>query len=630
MGEGTRLLDGIQCPADLKALSLEQLEQLAAEIRAQLISTVSSTGGHLAPNLGVVELTLGIYRALNCPGDIVTFDVGHQSYVHKLITGRLGCFDTLRCYEGISGFPNRNESEYDLFGSGHASDSVSISLGYALARDARGGDEEVVCVIGDGSMTGGMAWEALNHLGHLQTRMIVVLNDNEMSISKNVGALASYLGRARLNKRYTESRDSFQARLESSKFGTLVAQAGKTLKESLKTLVVPGMLFEELGVSYVGPIDGHDFEQVESAIKAARATDGPVVIHAVTQKGRGFDPAMENPTAFHGIGAFDPDSGEVEKKPGALQYTKVFSQALIKEAASDKRIMAITAAMAPGTGLDAFALEYPDRFFDVGIAEEHAVGMAAGLSLGGQVPVCAIYSTFLQRAYDQMIGDVALQGAHVVFAVDRGGFVGDDGPTHHGVFDLSYLRTIPTMQILAPSNEAELVHALHTAIRLDGPVAVRYPRGAGRGREIPDTAEILPYGKAIVLSHDENARVALVAVGRMVEQAELAADKLRAAGVSVVVVDARWVKPIDEELFATLGDECELVVTVEENTVRGGFGAAVLEFFSASRITTPVLVCAVPDAFSTHGSMDQLIIDAQLDGATLASRILERLGHVKP
>lgn len=627
MSDQRSILDTIGCPSDLKKLSREELEQLAAEIRRRLIATVSRTGGHLAPNLGVVELTLGIYRALDCPGDVVTFDVGHQSYVHKLITGRCDCFDSLRCYQGISGFPNRNESEYDLFGSGHASDSVSISLGYALARDARGGNEEVVCMIGDGSMTGGMAWEALNHLGHLGTRMIVVLNDNEMSISKNVGALASYLGRARLDKRYTKSRDTFQAKLEQSKIGYTIAQAGKTLKESIKTLVVPGMLFEELGLSYVGPIDGHDLEQVESAIRAARNTDGPVVIHAVTQKGRGFDPAIQDPTAFHGIAPFDPESGEVDKTAGApLAYTKIFSQAIVTEAERDERIVAITAAMAPGTGLDAFAQRFPDRFFDVGIAEEHAVGLAAGLAFGGKIPVCAIYSTFLQRAYDQIIGDVALQGAHVVFAIDRGGFVGDDGPTHHGVFDLSYLRTIPTMQILAPSNEAELVNALHTAINLDGPVAVRYPRGAALGVAVPDEPKMLPYGRGVVLSEDATSDVALIAVGRMVENAREAASLLRAQSIGCTVVDARWVKPLDSELITSLSRTHKLVVTVEENTIRGGFGAGVLEELSVTNPLAQVLIMGVPDEFAKHGSMEQLIVDAKLDSTSIAERIIQRLG----
>ena len=625
-----RIIDHIETPHDLKVLTDDELTTLAAEIRTKLIETTAKTGGHLAPNLGVVELTLGIYRALDVPPDIVTFDVGHQAYVHKLLTGRRDDFATLRTYGGLSGFPSRFESEYDLFGTGHASDSISVSLGYSLALQAAGRPGIVACVIGDGAIAGGMAFEGLTTLGDLQVPMVVVLNDNEMSISRNVGALASYLGQLRLDRRYTTPRDVFQERLERSTWGSRLAQVGKRAKESVKQLVVPGMLFEELGLAYVGPIDGHDIGQVEAAVAKAKESGGPVVIHAVTMKGKGYAPAEEDPTIFHGISPFDSDTGVAIKHNGAPpNYTNVFAQAMVELGHVDERIHAITAAMAPGTGLDKFAAVHPERFWDMGITEGHTVGFAAGLALGGIVPVCAIYSTFLQRAFDQIIGDVALQRAHVVFALDRGGFVGDDGPTHHGVFDLSYLRAIPTMQILAPSDEAELVAALRTAVEAEGPIALRYPRGPGEGVAIPayDEAEVWPYAKMRPLQTPDEARVALVAVGRMVARAKEAARLLAEEGIGCSVIDARWVKPLDEEGLLGLAADHALVVTVEENTERGGFGAAVLELFAREGVAVDTLVCAIPDQFAAQGTMDQLIADAGLDGASLARCISERLNH---
>lgn len=623
-----RILDTIHCPGDLKALDNQQLEVLAAEIRRELVDSVSQTGGHLAPNLGVVELTLGIYRSLDCPRDQVAFDVGHQSYIQKLITGRCSSFSSLRTHGGISGFPKRSESEYDLFGSGHASDSISIATGVAAARDAKGEDYEVVAVIGDGSLTGGMAWEALNHLGHTQSRVIVILNDNEMSISRNVGALASYLGRIRLNKRYWGLRESLQTRLEQSGMvGQTLSNAGKTLKDSFKQLMVPGMLFEEMGLRYVGPIDGHDIAQVQAAIQSAKGADGPVLIHAVTEKGKGYTPAEEQPMAFHGISPFDPTTGKVAPSSKPASYTSVFANALIAEAQRNPRIHAITAAMAPGTGLDKFAHHFPERFHDVGIAEEHAVAFAAGLAFGGEMPVVAIYSTFLQRAYDQVMGDVALQGAHVVFALDRGGFVGEDGPTHHGLYDLSYLRTVPTMRIMAPRNEAELVDALHTALELDGPVALRYPRGASEGVEMPEHPRSWEVGKGVTLR--EGSDVALLAVGRMANTSLQAAELLRAKGIEASVIDMRWVKPLDEETIIAAARSHKLLVTVEENTVRGGFGAGVLEVLSAHNVQTPTCVLGTPDEFTTQGTMDELLAQYGLDGAGIALSVEERFAIVE-
>ena len=622
-----RILDTIEAPCDVKALNGAQLAQLADEIRAELVDTVSQTGGHLAPNLGVVELTLGIHRALDCPTDRIIFDVGHQSYVHKLLTGRLERFSTLRQYGGMCGFPKRSESPYDAFDTGHASDSLSVAMGLALARDARGTDETVVAVIGDGSLTGGMAFEALNHIGHLGTPLVIVLNDNEMSISQNVGALASYLARVRLDRRYTRLRDGVETKLGSTAIGRIMVEAGEAVKGSFKQLVVPGMLFEELGVKYVGPIDGHDVTQVQFAVEAAKAAGGPVIIHAVTRKGSGYGHAEDSPDAFHGIAPFSVETGKAHKKIDApVSFTEAFSAALVGEAARDERIVAITAAMPVGTGLDVFAERYPERFYDVGIAEEHAVGMAAGLALGGMLPVVAVYSTFMQRAYDQMIMDVALQNLHVVFCLDRAGLVGEDGPTHHGVFDLTYLRSIPNMMVLAPADEVELADALHTALQSDGPVAIRYPRGAGSGLEMPTEPQVWAAARAEV--RREGTDVALLAVGRMVITAQNAAELLSEKGVSASVVNARWIKPLDIEMVSNAAESHRLVVTVEENTSIGGFGSAVCEALADLDIRVPVLRLAVPDCFVTHGAMNRLLSDVGLTADSVSATVQGRLAEI--
>ena len=623
-----RILDSIAAPCDVKKLDGVQLVRLCDEIREELISTVSVTGGHLAPNLGVVELTIGIHRALNCPEDRIIFDVGHQSYVHKLLTGRLERFSTLRQYGGLCGFPKRAESPYDAFDTGHASDSLSVALGMARARDARGGDETILAVIGDGAMTGGMAFEALNHIGHLGTPLVIVLNDNEMSISENVGALASYLARVRLDPRYRRLRDEVEARLASHPIGRVMVDAGEAVKDSVKQLLVPGMLFEELGVKYVGPIDGHDISQVQSAVERAKIADGPVIIHAVTRKGSGYRPAEESPDAFHGIGPFCIETGEVRPSTStAISFTEAFSRSLIAEAALDERIVAITAAMPTGTGLDRFADVYPERFYDVGIAEEHAVGMAAGLAVGGMLPVVAVYSTFMQRAFDQMIMDVALQNLHVVFCLDRAGLVGEDGPSHHGVFDLTYLRAIPNMTVLAPADEAELADALHTALAADGPVAIRYPRGAGSGVELPETAQVWEPGRAQVRRKGDD--VCLLAAGRMVGVAEKAAVLLEASGVSASVVSARWIKPLDLETVSWAAASHALVVTIEENTSIGGFGSAVCEALADLGILAPVLRLSVPDCFVPHGAMGKLLADVGLTPDGVCAAVLGRLRDVR-
>ena len=618
-----RILDSIEAPCDVRGLSSEQLARLAAEIREELVSTVSRTGGHLAPNLGVVELTLGIHRALECPTDRILFDVGHQSYVHKLLTGRRDRFSTLRQYGGVCGFPKRSESPFDSFDAGHASDSLSVALGMALARDARGTDEAIVAVIGDGSMTGGMAFEALNHVGHLGTRLVIVLNDNEMSISENVGALASYLARVRLDPRYQRLRDGVESRLSSIPLGKAMVDAGEAVKESVKQLLVPGMLFEELGLKYVGPIDGHDIEQVESAVAAAKRTDGPVIIHAVTRKGAGYEHAEMSPDAFHGIGPFSVETGCANGSCGPISYTEAFSRALVEAAGQDERIVALTAAMPSGTGLDRFAELFPDRFYDVGIAEEHAVGLAAGLAVGGRLPVVAIYSTFLQRAYDQMIMDVALQGLHVVFCVDRAGLVGEDGPTHHGVFDLTYLRSIPGLAVIAPADEFELADALRTALKMDGPVAIRYPRGAGRGAPFSDA---VPWDIGRAEERVPGEDVGVLAIGRMVGVCEEAATLLSDAGVSARVLNMRWVKPLDSAAVADAAGRHRMLVTVEENTSCGGFGSAVLETLSDAGLTVPVLRLSVPDCFVTHGAMSTLLDDVGLTPEKVCEAVLDRLG----
>ena len=617
-----RILDSIQAPCDIKGLDETQLAELAHEIRETLVGTVAATGGHLAPNLGVVELTLGLHRALDCPSDKIVWDVGHQAYVHKLLTGRRDDFASLRTYGGVCGFPKRSESEFDVHDAGHASNSISVALGMAAARDLAGTNEHVVAVIGDGSLTGGMALEALNHAGHLGTRLIIMLNDNEMSIAPNVGALSSYLARIRLDRRYRRLRDDVESVLGKTKLGAAMVAAGEAAKESVKQLLVPGMFFEELGIKYVGPIDGHDITQVETAVRIAKLADGPVIIHAVTRKGMGYVHAENRPDTFHGISPFSVETGEANGS-GKRSFTDVFGSALIEEARADERIVAITAAMPAGTGLQRFADTFPDRFFDVGIAEQHAVGLASGLAHGGRVPVVAIYSTFLQRAYDQVIMDVALQGLHVVFCLDRAGLVGEDGPTHHGVFDLSYLRAVPDLAIMAPSDEEELVHMLHTALAFDGPVAIRYPRGSGSGAQIPAVPQVLPTAQSIVRREGDD--VAVLAIGRMVGVAEQAAEQLAAGGISVRVVDMRWVKPLDRDAIVRAA-ACRLVVTIEDNTRAGGFGSGVLEVLAAEGLQVPVLPLGIPDCFVTHGSMAQLFAEVGLVPGDVAEAIRSALG----
>lgn len=629
--ESHRILDMISSPADLKLLTNEELSILAREIREQIITTTSNTGGHVAPSLGVVELILACHCVLDCPHDKLLFDVGHQSYAHKIVTGRLRDFDTLRQFGGMSGFPKASESVYDVHPSGHASDSISVALGLAMARDLRGSDEKIVSIIGDASLSGGMAFEALNHVGQLQTPMVVILNDNEMSISRNVGALARYLGEKRASREYTRARDSVQSALEASgPLGRGLVDLGRNAKDSFKQMVIPGeMLFEKLGIVCTAPIDGHDIAALKRTLRVCLEAESPTLMHVVTKKGKGYVPAEENPSKFHGIGPYDIGSGEVKKSSSAApKYTSVFGKAIVAEAALDEDIVAITAAMKDGTGLAEFAEEYPKRFIDTGIAEEHAVALASGLSLGGKKPVVCLYSTFMQRAIDQLIINNALAETNVVFCLDRAGLVGDDGPTHHGVFDIAYCRMVPGMRMMAPSDEAELVHMLHTALKLGGLVALRWPRGEARGVELPTEPKLLEAGKSRTTR--EGSDVAILAFGRMVQEAESASDILSGEGISVRVVDMRWVKPFDEDAVRKAAEECRLVVTAEEGVIEGGVGEGIAEALASNppKGMPPVVTLGIPDKFIEQGKVSQLHHELGIDAEGIAARIRQKLAEL--
>ena len=616
-----RILDAISSPADLKVLDNDELAILAREIRQEIVATTSVTGGHVASSLGAVDIIVALESLLDMPRDRVVFDVGHQAYAHKLLTGRREAFKTLRTYGGISGFTKPHESPYDVHYSGHASDSLSIATGLAKARQLKGTDEKVVALIGDASLAGGMAFEALNYMGNEQLPLVIILNDNEMSISRNVGALMKHLGNIRANGHYREAREGLQEAMES---GGPVARSllslGKKMKESFKQMVIPDtMIFEALGIVCTHPVDGHNIAELRSILSLVLEMDGPALVHVVTRKGEGYEPARRDPERFHGTGPYDIASGEAVKKAAAAPtYTEVFGRAISAEAARDEDVVAITAAMGGGTGLKGFAAEFPERFVDVGIAEEQAVGLAAGLSCGGKKPVVALYSTFMQRAVDQMIIDCALPAENVVFALDRAGLVGDDGPTHHGVFDMVYMRMVPHLRVLAPSDEAELVRALHTALALPGPVALRYPRGAAEGVPVPEEPEILEVGKARTVREGDD--VALLAFGRMVGCARAAAELLAAEGIEARVVDMRWVKPLDEEAIAAAA-ATRLVVTVEEGVIAGGAGQGVLEVLARHGATVPAVTLGIPDRFVGQGPVGQLFADVGLDGSGIAATV---------
>ncbi len=622
----TSILQQIQCPADLRGLSDRQIGQLAAEIRQYMIDTVSRTGGHLAPNLGVVELTIAIHLALDCPRDKVIWDVGHQSYVHKLLTGRRSVFSSLRQQGGISGFPRPEESPYDCFATGHSSTSISAALGMARARDLAGDDYTVLAVIGDGSFASGMAFEAMNDAGHANTPLIVILNDNEMSISRSVGGLASYLGSVRANpwRRQLRSRVQ-QAVLSIPVIGRALRAFGHSIKRSVKSLILRGMLFEELGFMYIGPIDGHNVRAVRRAIEDARQAGGPVLIHVITRKGLGYAPAEANPARFHGTGPFDVRTGEAapdERK----SFTSHFSDFMVRAGAADHRVVAITAAMADGTGLRAFSQRFPDRFFDVGIAEQHAVTMAAGMAVGGRRPVVAVYSTFLQRAYDQALHDVALGRLPVVFAIDRAGIVGEDGYTHQGSFDVAFMRHIPGMTVMAPKDEAELYGMLQAALEHQAPCAVRYPRSAAPGAGVQYPTDPVEMGRAEVMR--DGRHCAIFALGPMVYPALEAGRILSARGVSCAVVNARFVKPLDTSILAQYASSTGMIITCEDAALSGGLGSAVLEALAdAGMGDVRVVRLGIPDRFIEHGRRDDILAQLGLDSRGIAATVLRALSE---
>jgi 1-deoxy-D-xylulose-5-phosphate synthase len=610
----TPLLDRIASPADLRRLPNSDLPALAAEIRRELIDIVTRNGGHLGASLGAVELAIALHWVFQSPRDRIVWDVGHQAYTHKLLTGRRERFTTIRKEGGLSGFLSRDESEHDAFGAGHASTSISAALGMAIAFALSGQtDRRVVAVIGDGALTGGIAFEALNNAGFLDLPFIVILNDNEMSIAPNVGAISSYLDRVRTDPRYHQAKDEIARITERLPQGDLLVELGKRWKDSLKEFIYHAMIWEELGFTYMGPVDGHDLRALIEALRQAAKVSGPVFLHVVTEKGRGFPAAATDRERGHAVSAPSAPGAP----PAPPKYQDVFAQTVIELAAHDPRIVAITAAMPTGTSLAKFQAVYPDRFFDVGIAEQHAVTFAAGLAAEGMRPVVGIYSTFLQRAYDQIIHDVCLQRLPVLFALDRAGFAGDDGRTHHGVFDLSYLRCLPNMTIMAPKDENELRHMLTTALRkIDGPVAIRYPRGAGVGVPLTEPLHALPVARGEVIRQGED--VAILAVGSMVLPAERAADLLGAEGIAATIVNARFVKPLDERLILDLAARTGALVTVEENVRAGGFGSAVLELFDREAMSVPTRVLAVPDRVFEHASQARLREQAGLTPTHIA------------
>lgn len=618
-------LEKIQSPSDIKQLSTQELKELAYEIRERLIKVTAATGGHLAPNLGVVELTLAMHYVFDSPKDKFIWDVGHQAYVHKLLTGRNERFDSLRQFGGISGFPKRKESAHDLFGVGHASTSISSATGFAIARDLKKEEGEVVAVIGDGALTGGMVYEALNHAGHLGLNMTVILNDNDMSIDNSVGSMSKYLTKVRTEPGYTKAKQELEGLLKKiPSVGNKVFDVAERFKDSFRNALVPGAFFEELGFKYFGPINGHKLPELISVLENSKTFDRPVLIHVITTKGKGYLPAENRPDKFHGTGAFDIKTGEQLAKKKAVSYTDVFAKTLIALGEKDRTVVGITAAMGSGTGIDKFASVFPDRAFDVGIAEEHAVTMASSLALEGMKPFVAIYSTFLQRSFDQLIHDVALQSSPVVFALDRGGLVGEDGPTHHGVFDYSYLRMIPNMTVMAPKDENELQHMLYSATTYGCPVAVRYPRGAGKGAFMESTFQKLERGKAEVLSYGED--ILLIAVGSMVYPAVNIAKKLEEEGRSVCVINARFVKPLDKDLLLEKIRDCKYIVTLEENVLAGGFGSAVLEMMTENALFDKKVRCiGIPDEFVTQGSIDILKEQLDLDEEGILEQIKQDL-----
>ena len=610
------ILDKIQKENDIKKIDPKDYKQLAEEIRSFLIEKISENGGHLGSNLGTVELTMALHLVLDLPEDKIIWDVGHQSYTHKLLTGRRDGFDTLRKFGGMSGFPKRKESRCDAFDTGHSSTSISAGLGLVKARDIQHKDYKVVSVIGDGSLTGGMAYEALNNASRMGSNFIIVLNDNNMSIAENIGGISNYLNGIRTNQKYLELKDSIYYGLkDGSKKSQKVVRSIQNVKNSIKQLVIPGMFFEDMGITYLGPVDGHDIRALKKVLNEAKSVKNAVLVHVLTQKGKGYEPARKHPSRFHGAEPFDIETGIPKKQKELATYTDVFATVVNKLAEKDDRIVAITAAMPDGTGLKRFSIKYPDRFFDVGIAEEHAVTFAAGLAAGGLKPIVAIYSSFLQRAYDQIIHDVCIQNLPVVFAIDRAGLVGSDGETHQGIFDLSYLSGIPNMHIMAPKNKWELSDMLKFAVDFDGPIAVRYPRGVACDSMKEQRAPI-EYGRAELLKKGKD--IALLAVGSMVQTALFVDELLQREGIDATIVNARFVKPIDTDMVDTLLKDHRMIVTMEENVLCGGFGEHVLSYVQQTYPGIRVLPVALPDSYVEHGNVALRILHQLHKGAPAA------------
>ena len=611
------LLESIDFPAQLRALDRKQLPQLAEELRAFLIDSVSRTGGHLSSNLGVVELTIALHYVYNTPDDRLVWDVGHQTYPHKILTGRRTGMASLRQGGGLAGFPRRSESEYDDFGAGHSSTSISAALGMAVAAQQTGSDRRAVAIIGDGAMSAGMAFEALNNAGAMDANLLVILNDNDMSISPPVGALNNYLAKLLSGRMYNTMRRGTEKVLGVA---PPILELAKRAEEHVKGMVTPSTLFEEFGFNYIGPVNGHDLDVLVSTLTNIRALEGPQFLHVITQKGHGYQPAEDNPGKYHGVGKFDPENGEAIGSTGRKTYTQVFGEWLVDMARQDERLIGITPAMCDGSGLNAFQEQFPDRYFDVGIAEQHALTFAAGMACDGLKPVVAIYSTFLQRAYDQLIHDIALQNLPVLLAIDRAGLVGADGPTHAGSFDISYLRCIPNMLVMTPSDENECRQMLYTGFLHDGPAAVRYPRGCGSGVPTQDSMQALPIGKGEL--RREGKRVAILAFGSLLTPALQAGETLDAT-----VVNMRFVKPLDVELAIAMARTHELVVTLEENAVMGGAGSAVSEALQAAGLSTAVLQLGLPDRFIEHGNPEQLLSDCGLDQAGIVAAVEKKLSY---
>ena len=616
------ILNNIKSPDDIHKLSSKELYKLSEEVREFLIDSVSKTGGHLSSNLGVVELTLSLYKSYNLEKDKIVWDVGHQAYVHKILSGRKEKFDTLRKYEGLCGFPKRSESKYDAFGAGHSSTSISAAIGMARARDVLKEDYDVVAVIGDGALTGGMALEALNDVGFNKTNLTFVLNDNQMSISKNVGGLSNHLNKLRVGPGYNKLKEDINSTLNGSNVGKALSHSIHKVKDSIKQLLVPSMFFEGMGIKYIGPIDGHDINMMNDVLTKAKRINGPVIIHVITQKGKGYEFAEKNPNKYHGVSPFDLESGETNINPKKT-YSKVFGDTMMELAEVDNRVVAITAAMPDGTGLKEFSKKYPNRFFDVGIAEEHATTLAAGMASAGLKPVFAVYSTFLQRAFDQIIHDVCIQNLPVVFAIDRAGIVGEDGETHQGVFDLSYLSQIPKLKVLAPKHLEELSLMLKWAINQNGPVAIRYPRGSDCCDEIIPVSEI-NCGKWEKIIDGEN--VAIIATGKMVQHSLIARSKLLELGYNPTIINATFIKPLDLEMLNELVQKGFNIVTIEDNIVNGGFGSYVLMELNKLGFKGRFRSLGFKDEFVPHGDVTNLYKDAGLDPKGIKDCIVEIQG----